>query len=127
MKCGTFAGTVACARSRFTRNFEILPFEIRQFAVRRGNFIAFMAVVFVQQNLCVKARARPAGRQSSAGSRANREKDSRAGNRRQRPPSRSSTVRFDRNVSTEKGARGSGMVVRLNGPTVIQPWRDRVG
>jgi hypothetical protein len=61
MKGGTFAGTVACARSRFTRNFEILPFEIRQFAVRRVNFIAFMAVVFVQKNLCVKASARPPG------------------------------------------------------------------
>jgi hypothetical protein len=43
------------------RNFEILRFEIRQFAVRRVNFMAFAALVFVRENLCVKGRAGPTG------------------------------------------------------------------
>ena len=37
MKGGTFAGTVACARLRFTRNFEILRFEIRNYSGGKGS------------------------------------------------------------------------------------------
>ena len=47
------------------RNFEILRFEIRQFAVRLVNFMAFAALVFVRENLCVKGRASPPGSTSA--------------------------------------------------------------